>query len=100
MSVAGTSAAATYRFPGLPAAAATPSLLGMGMIVSLNVPAGTAVVSNFRASRRLFEREAPVVKWGTINDEFAKNLLTARCEGRYAFACEQPAAIAIVDPTP
>jgi hypothetical protein len=94
------STAGTYLFPGLPAAAASPSVLGMGVIVSPNVSAGTAVVSNFRSSCRLFEREAPVVEWGTVNDQFTKNLLTARCEGRYAFAVEQPAAIAIADLTP
>ncbi len=97
MKAAGTGA---YLYPSLPAAGATPSLLGMGMITSPSVPTGTAIVANFRAACQLFEREAPIVEWGTINDQFSKNLLTARCEGRYAFTVEQPAAIAICDLTP
>jgi HK97 family phage major capsid protein len=89
-----------YLFPTLPAAAAAPSLLGIGIITSPSVPAGTAIVANFRNAVTLLERESPVVDWGTIADGFAKNLLSARCEGRYAMTVPQPAAVAIADLTP
>ncbi len=89
-----------YVYPMLPTSAATPSLFGVGIIASPNVPAGTAVVANFRQAVQVYERETPVVEWGTINDEFAKNLVSARCEGRFAMAVPQPAAVAIADLTP
>jgi hypothetical protein len=89
-----------FLFPTLPAGGAAPSLLGISIITSPSVPAGTAIVGNFRAAVRLFERSAPVIEWGTINDQFSKNLLTARCEGRYAMTVPQPAAVAICDLTP
>jgi HK97 family phage major capsid protein len=89
-----------YLYPTLPTGPAAPSLFGVGIIPSPNVPAGTAVVSNFRQSTAIYEREVPLVTWGTINDEFSKNLLSALCEGRYALTVPQPAAVAIADLTP
>jgi hypothetical protein len=58
------------------------------------------VVSNFRQSTAIYEREAPILNWGTINDQFSHNLLSALCEGRYALTVPQPAAVAIADLTP
>lgn len=71
-----------YQYPQIPAAAAAPSLLGIGIIASPNVPAGTAIVANFRQAVAVYERERPTVDWGTTGDQFEKNLITARCEGR------------------
>jgi hypothetical protein len=87
-------------YPTLPTGPATPSIYGVGIVPSPNVPAGTAVVANFRSAVAVYERETPIVEWGTLNDQFAKNLLSARCEGRFALTVPQPAAIAIADLTP
>jgi HK97 family phage major capsid protein len=87
-------------YPTLPTGPAAPSIYGVGILPSPNVPAGTAVVSNFRQAVAIYERELPIVQWGTINDEFSKNLLSALCEGRYALTVPQPAAVAIADLTP
>ena len=89
-----------YLYPTLPTQAAAPSIFGVGIIASPNVPAGTAVVANFRQAVQVYERENAVVEWGTINDQFSKNLISARCEGRYALTVPQPAAVAIADLTP
>jgi Phage capsid family len=85
-----------YLFPTLPAAAAAPSLLGIRAITTPRMPVGECIVAKLRAAVQLFEREAPVVEWGIVNDQFERNLLTARCEGRFALTVGQPAAIAIV----
>ena len=44
-------------------------MFGGGIIASPNVPAGTAVVANLRAAVQLYEREVPLIEWGTINDQ-------------------------------
>ena len=75
--------------------ATTPSVFGVGIIVSPNVPAKTAVVANFRNAVQVYEREQVTVTWGTTGTEFAQNLLSAVCEGRYAQAVPQPAAVAV-----
>ena len=90
-----------YLFPTLPAAAATPSLFGIQIITTPNMPAGQALVANFRAAMRLYERESALVEWGTtVAAPFEKNMIAARCEARVALAVGQPAAVAIADLTP
>jgi len=90
-----------FIYPTLPTQAATPSIFGVDILASPNVPVGQALVSNFRASCALYEREHVTVSWGTtVAAPFDKNLIAALAEGRYAFTVPQPAAVAIADLTP
>ena len=86
-----------YVYAGPPGSNAPPSIFGIPIIPSPNVPAGTAVVSNFRQAVALYERENVTVMWGTTGTEFSQNLVSAVCEMRAALTVPQPAAIAIAD---
>jgi HK97 family phage major capsid protein len=86
-----------YVYAGPPGSNAPPSIFGIPIIPSPNVPAGTAVVSNFRQAVSLYERENVTVMWGTTGTEFSQNLVSAVCEMRAALTVPQPAAIAIAD---
>jgi Phage capsid family len=84
-----------YVYAGPPGSNAPPAIFGIPIVPSPNVPAKTAVVSNFRMAVQLYEREGVTVTWGTSQDQIEKNLLTAVCEGRFALTVPQPAAVAV-----
>jgi hypothetical protein len=84
-----------YVYAGPPGSNAPPSIFGIPIIASPNLPAKKAVVSNFRQAVAVYERENVTVTWGTTGTEFAQNLLSAVCEGRYALTVPQPGAIAV-----
>ena len=41
----------------------------------------------------LFANGAIRVEWNTSGDDFTKNLLRARCEGRFGFAMPRPLGV-------
>jgi HK97 family phage major capsid protein len=73
-----------------------PRLFGVPVVESDAVPAGTAIVGDFRRAI-LFDREDVTLAVGTINDDFVRNIVRVLAEMRAAFAVVRPKAFALVD---
>jgi HK97 family phage major capsid protein len=78
------------------APAARPSLFRVPIVETDAVPAGTAIVGDFRKAI-LFDREQSNISLGTVNDDFIKNIVRILAEFRAGFVVARPSAFAIVD---
>jgi HK97 family phage major capsid protein len=82
-----------YILPGVPSAAAAPTLWNKPVIVSPVQPAGTALVGDFATGAVIFNREdASVLVSDEDRDNFVKNLVTILCETRLVLALQVPGA--------
>jgi hypothetical protein len=66
-------------------------------IVCPQLETGTAIVGLIRGNAIIWEREIAQAVYGTVDDEFVKNLLSIRVEGRYAFGIQRPGAVVVCD---
>lgn len=73
----------------------TGQLWRLEAIPSPTIAQGTAVVGDYSRAY-LWQREAPFVEAGWINDQFIRNALTLLGEGRWAFAVVVPTAFVAV----
>jgi HK97 family phage major capsid protein len=74
-----------FGYPGLP------GIWGLPVVQTPAMPKGQFVVGDFLEGCQLFDREAASVLYATQNqDDFIRNLLTARAEERLAFLVYQP----------
>lgn len=78
---------------GPPSTSGATSLWGLPVVESEIVPAGTAVVADWRQAMTLFDREQGNVRAGTINDQFIRNMQTLLAELRVAFVVWRPGVI-------
>jgi HK97 family phage major capsid protein len=65
-------------------------------VESTAVPAGTALVGDFRKAV-LFDREETTISVGTAGDDFIRNIVRVLAEARAAFTVTRPAAFVAVD---
>ena len=73
------------------------TLWGIPICLNLGMPAGTALVGDFNLGCRLYVREGVLVRTSDADqDDFTSNRITMLGEGRFGFACFQPAAFAKV----
>ena len=75
------------------------TIWGLRKIESEAIPAGTALVGDFRRAI-LFDREAVNISVGTINDDFVRNIVRVLAEMRAGFGVLRPKAFVAVDVTP
>lgn len=69
---------------------------GMPVVESEAIPAGTALVGDFRRAI-LFDREDVTISVGTVNDDFIRNIVRVLGEMRAGFGVLRPAAFVAVD---
>lgn len=81
-----------------PFAMTQPSLWGRPVIDTASMTANSFLVGAFRAGATFYDREDVNVVIATQNnDDFEKNMLTIRCEGRGALAVKRPDAFVTGD---
>jgi HK97 family phage major capsid protein len=83
-----------YYF-GAPSDAGATSLWGYPVVMDANMPAGFALVADFRMAT-LYQRMGITFIVGLKNDDLIKNLQTIVCEERLALAVRRPGAFAKV----
>jgi HK97 family phage major capsid protein len=77
------------------AAASSPTLWGVPVVLAPSMAVGSYLVGQFNPYCQIFDREDAAVEVADQNqDDFVKNLLTVRIEERLAFAIYQPGAFA------
>lgn len=76
---------------GPPSVSGPTTLWGRPVVLSIGMPADTALVADF-SQTLLFDREQGAVRTGTINDQFIRNMLTILAELRAGFALFRPSA--------
>jgi HK97 family phage major capsid protein len=67
-------------------------------VTSAQVPTGTGILADWRQARLIVREDAQLAADRSA-DNFKKNLVQLRLEGRYGFAVLRPAAFAVVDLT-
>ena len=86
-----------YQFGGSPFAGPQRTLWSTPVVISVAIPAGTAVVGDIGGAVRMVEKAPVEVIVGTVNDELVRNLRTFLGEAREAFAIVRPQALAVVE---
>jgi len=76
---------------GPPSAAGPTTLWGRPVVLAIGMPVGTALVADF-TQMMLFDREQGVIRIGTINDDFTRNIQRILAELRAVFALFRPLA--------
>jgi len=76
---------------GPPSAAGPTTLWGRPIVLAIGMPVGTALVADF-SQMMLFDREQGVIRIGTINDDFTRNIQRILAELRAVFALLRPLA--------
>jgi HK97 family phage major capsid protein len=89
---ASTATPGTYLM-GLPSTSGATTIFGMPVVISLALPAGTALVGDFGQACALWDREQSAIRVGTINDQLIRNQQTILAELRAAFTCHRPKMI-------
>lgn len=76
----------------------TPRILwGLPVVIDPAMPAGAAIVGNFREAVEFMIREALALAWSEAGEHFAKNEVIFRAEARVALAIPKPPALRVVD---
>lgn len=77
---------------GPPSVVGADTLWGYRVIISQALTAGTGLVGSFRLGGMYFEREGAVIRSGTIDDQFVRNMQTLLVEARGAWITLRPTA--------
>lgn len=72
---------------------------GVPVVLSVAVPVGTGVMFDPSTAVTLYTDGTTRVEWDTQSDDFVRNKITARCEGRFGVAVKRPNRIVNVDLT-
>ncbi len=78
---------------GLPGVMANMNPFGARIVLSNNVTAGKFIIGNMNQAALIYARTGAVIELGFVNDDFARNLVTARCEERLGLAVRRPSCI-------
>lgn len=70
---------------GPPSATGATTLWGLPVVISLGLPAGTALVGDFAMADMLWDREEGQIRVGWIDQQFIRNMQTILAELRVAF---------------
>lgn len=82
--------------PTLPNASATRQLWNVPVVLSSAMPVGTAIVGDFRGSAYLVVREQTRIDVSeNVSDDFARNQVRIRAEGRFGVAWVRPRGFAV-----
>lgn len=84
-----------YQF-GPPSAAGAATLWGRPVVESLGMTANTLLTGDFQLGCQLFDREQGMIKVGTIDQQFVRNMQTILAELRAGFVVFRPTAFARV----
>lgn len=82
---------------GDPQAVIQPSLFGLPVVATKSMTVDKFLVGDFRSAGTLYDRWAPRVEVGYVNDDFTRNLVTVLAEERVAFAVKQGEALTYGD---
>jgi HK97 family phage major capsid protein len=77
---------------GDPLSAGQPTLMGAPIHLSTDVPLGTGLIMDARELATVYGRTPITVEYGTVNDQFQRNIVSIRAEERLAFAVKRPSA--------
>lgn len=78
---------------GMPGTQAGVNPFGVRVVLSTNVTAGKFIIGAMDASAVVYQRQGATLEFGLVNDDFSKNLVTARVEERLGLAIERPSCI-------
>lgn len=78
---------------GLPGIMAGMNPFGVRVVLSNNVTQGNFIIGNMDQAALVYSRVGAVIELGFVNDDFARNLVTARCEERLGLAVRRPSCI-------
>ena len=78
---------------GPPGSMASMNPFGVRIVLSNNMTQGSFLIAALGESATLFNRTSAVIELGYVNDDFQKNLITARCEERLGLGVERPSGI-------
>lgn len=81
---------------GSPATSGPETLWGRPVVQSLGMTQNTMLTGDFQIGCQLFDREQAMIKVGTIDAQFVRNMQTILAELRAAFAVFRPTAFARV----
>ena len=81
---------------GDPLAQGQPTLMGAQVMLTTDVPLGTALVLNAAEAARVYLRSDVRVDFGTTGDLWQRNITAIRAEERLALAVRRPAAVVSV----
>ncbi len=82
---------------GDPQAVIQPSLFGLPVVATKSMAVDKFLVGDFRSAGTLYDRWAPRVEVGYVNDDFTRNLVTVLAEERVAFAIKHGEALTYGD---
>ncbi|CAN5120541.1 phage major capsid protein [soil metagenome] len=77
---------------GSPLTPGQPTLMGAALHVTTDVPLGTGLVMNAPELATVYGRSPVEVEYGTVGDQFQRNIKSMRVEERIAFAVTRPSA--------
>lgn len=93
-----TSGSGEFVLDASPVNRAARRLYGIQVVVTTALEPGTAVVGDFREVTLFTDRRGVMDEWnGQAQDDFARNLIRLRTEGRFGVGVGQPQAIVRVD---
>ncbi|HJC29578.1 MAG TPA: phage major capsid protein [Candidatus Dietzia intestinigallinarum] len=93
-----TSGSGEFVLDASPVDRAARRLYGIQVVVTTALEPGTAVVGDFREVTLFTDRRGVTAEWnGQGQEDFAKNLIRLRTEGRFGVGVGQPQAIVKVD---
>jgi HK97 family phage major capsid protein len=82
---------------GDPQATVAPNLFGLPVVPTKAIAVDKFLVGNFAEAATLYDRWAPRVEVGYINDQFVRNMVSILAEERIALAVKQSAALIFGD---
>lgn len=90
-----------YQFDssGAPIDRATRRLWGVPVALSTSVTAGAGWLLSEGSGRIYTDGAGIAMKWGVSGDDFQRNQVRARCEGRFGFGVQRPSGVVKLDLT-
>lgn len=90
-----------YQFDssGAPIDRATRRLWGVPVALSTQVTAGAGWLLSQGSSRIYIDGAGIAMKWGVSGDDFQRDQVRARCEGRFGFGVQRPSGVVKLDLT-
>ncbi|WP_096906139.1 phage major capsid protein [Dietzia sp. WMMA184] len=85
-----------FTFASSPIDRAARRVWGVQVAVSNALPVGSAVMLDTSTLALYSDRQGVAVEWSTSGDDFDRNQVRARCEGRFPLAVYQPTGSVIV----
>jgi HK97 family phage major capsid protein len=75
------------------------SVWGLRVVTSTSMAAGKFLLADYASAAVHFARQGATVEMGWVDDQFARNLVSIRCESRGALIVTNPLAVRFGDLT-